>query len=67
MTSATQKLQILESLNALDPAQANDVLAYIKNMLNTSKEARYKKFKHEAMKEIRQELSRQRILTKVTV
>lgn len=66
MTGATQKLQILESLNALDQSQANDVLLYIKTMLNSSKEARYGKFKQEAMKEIRQALSHERILTKVS-
>ena len=38
MTTATQKLQILESLDALDQSQSEKVLAYIKNMLVASKE-----------------------------
>jgi hypothetical protein len=66
MTSATQKLQILESLNALDQGQANEVLAYIKNMLNASGQSQYRKFKREAMKEIRQAIKSERILTKAS-
>jgi tellurite resistance protein len=57
MTTATQKLRILESLDALDQTQSEKVLAYIKNMLATSNdEIRYKRFKREAMKEIRKAL-----------
>lgn len=63
MTTATQKLQILESLNALDQSQTEKVLAYIKNMLVTSRdEMQYKRFKREAMKEIRQALKTDRSL-----
>jgi tellurite resistance protein len=66
MTSATQKLQILESLNALDQYQANQVLAFINGIMNNTEEAQYKRFKREAMREIRQAINRERILTKVS-
>lgn len=63
MTTATQKLQILESLSALDHYQTEKVLAYIKNMLVSSRdESKYKRFKREAMKEIRQALKTDRSL-----
>lgn len=63
MTTATQKLQILESLNALDQSQTEKVLAYIKNMLVTSRDdMQYKRFKREAMREIRQALKTDRSL-----
>ncbi len=63
MTTATQKLQILESLNALDQSQTEKVLAYIKDMLVSSRdESQYKRFKREAMKEIRQALKTDRNL-----
>lgn len=64
MSNTTQKLSILESLNALDQAQAEKVLSYIKNLLNTSseEEMRYQRFKREAMKEIRQAINHERIL-----
>jgi tellurite resistance protein len=57
MNSVTKKLQILESLNDLDQAQTEKVLAYIKDMLTTTSDARYKRNKREAMKEIRQALN----------
>lgn len=62
MNSVTRKLQILESLNALDQTQTEKVLAYIKDMLTPSDEIQYKRNKREAMKEIRQALSRERRL-----
>lgn len=62
MNSVTKKLQILESLNALDQTQTEKVLAYIKDMLTPSDEIQYKRNKREAMKEIRQALSRERRL-----
>jgi tellurite resistance protein len=63
MTTATQKLQILESLNALDQSQSEKVLAYIKDMLVSSRdESTYRRFKREAMKEIRQALKTDRSL-----
>lgn len=63
MTSIHQKHEILESLNSLDPSQAEKVLEYIKGLLYTTPdEASYKKFKREAMKEIRHALGKGRQL-----
>lgn len=62
MNSVTKKLQILESLNALDQAQTEKVLAYIKDMLTTTSDVHYKRNKREAMKEIRQALNSERRL-----
>lgn len=63
MNSVTEKLQILESLNALDKTQTEKVLAYINDMLAPNKEEReYKRTKREAMKEIRQALNGSRRL-----
>lgn len=63
MTSATQKLRILESLDALDQSQSERVLAYISNLLAASQdENQYKRFKREAMKEIRKALKTDRSL-----
>jgi len=61
MTSIHQKHEILESLNSLDPSQTEKVLAYIKGLLYTTPdEASHKKFKREAMKEIRYALGKGR-------
>lgn len=63
MTSATQKLRILESLDALDQSQSERVLAYIRNLLAASQdENQYKRFKREALKEIRKALKTDRSL-----
>jgi mRNA-degrading endonuclease RelE of RelBE toxin-antitoxin system len=63
MYTIDQKHQILESLDALDQAQAEKVLSYIKGLLHTSREdAGYQKLKREAMKEIRQALGNGRKL-----
>jgi tellurite resistance protein len=63
MNSVTEKLQILESLNALDKTQTEKVLAYIKGMLAPNQEEQeYKRTKREAMKEIRQALNGSRRL-----
>lgn len=63
MTTATQKLKILESLSSLDQSQTEKVLAYIKNMEVSSRdESQYRRFKREAMKEIRQALKTDRSL-----
>ncbi len=63
MASATQKLQILESLNALDAAQTEKVLSYIRSLTSTTRdEMRYKLYKREAMKEIRKALRTERYL-----
>jgi tellurite resistance protein len=62
MNSVTKKLQILESLNAMDQTQMEKVLAYISDMLTPKNEVEYKRNKREAMKEIRQALNRERRL-----
>jgi hypothetical protein len=62
MTSVTNKLRILESLDALDQSQSEMVLTYIKEMLNPGDEIRHRRNKHEAMKEIRLALNRERRL-----
>ena len=63
MTSFHQRHQILESLNSLDQNQAEKVLEYIKGLLyKTPDEASYKRFKQEAMKEIRHALGKGRKL-----
>jgi hypothetical protein len=59
MTNIHQKHQILESIESLDPVQAEKVLEYIKGLLNPSKDGTgYQKLKREALKEIRQALSK---------
>jgi hypothetical protein len=59
MTTTDQKHQILESLDYLNQAQADKVLGYIHGLLSsTHEQARYKRQKTEAMKEIRQALSK---------
>ena len=62
MNSVTKKLQILESLSALDQTQTEKVLAYIKDMLAPRNEAEHKRNKREAMKEIRKALNSERRL-----
>lgn len=63
MTNIHQKHEILESLDSLDQSQAEKVLQYIKGMLITNQdEVTYKKFKREALKEIRQALGKGRKL-----
>ena len=57
MNSVTKKLQILESLSALDQTQTEKVLAYIKDMLAPRNENEQKRNKREAMKEIRKALN----------
>ena len=61
MTVTHQKLKILESLGSLDQVQTEEVLNYIKGLLQAPKaEADYNRFKREAMKEIRQALNNSR-------
>jgi len=60
MTTIHQKHQILESIEALDQTQAEQVLAYIKGLMVPRDEANYRKLKREAMKEIRQALGKNR-------
>jgi hypothetical protein len=51
------KLAILQSLDAMDKVQMEEVLIYIKSILNQpEKTTDYKAFKKEAMKEIRKAL-----------
>lgn len=49
------KLAILQSLDAMDKVQVNEVLTYIKDILSEPSKD-YHAFKKEAMKEIRQAL-----------
>jgi hypothetical protein len=50
------KLAILQSLDAMDQLQMENVLDYIKSILRNSDVADHKSFKKEAMKEIRKAL-----------
>ena len=63
MTSFNQKHQILESLDSLNQGETEKVLEYIQVLLSTHQhDADYKKFKREALKEIRQALGNSRKL-----
>jgi tellurite resistance protein len=62
MISVTNKLRILESLDALDQSQSEKVLAYIKELVNPREEIYHQQVKREAMKEIRQALNHNRRL-----
>jgi len=50
------KLAILQSLDAMDTVQMEEVLKYIKGVLHKPRFSNYQDFKKEAMKEIRQAL-----------
>ena len=55
------KLAILQCLDAMDKVQMEEVLGYIKCILNQpEKTTDYKSFKKEAMKEIRQALRQEK-------
>jgi hypothetical protein len=55
------KLAILQSLDAMDKVQMEEVLNYIKGILNQpEKTLDYKNFKKEAMKEIRKALRQEK-------
>jgi hypothetical protein len=57
----TPKSAIVESLDEMDNRQARKVLAYIRSLLVQSKEdADYRRFKQEALKEIRQAINREK-------
>jgi len=59
MTMNYKRLQILESLHTLDSTQAEKVLEYIRGLsYSTPDEAKYKRFKREAMREIRNALGK---------
>ena len=54
------KIAIQASLDELDSSQAEQVLNYIKNMLNQPRKTRdYYEFKREALDEIRRALTRE--------
>jgi len=53
------KLAILQSLDSMDSVQMEEVLKYIKGILNTTtRTVSYQVFKNEAMKEIAQALKK---------
>ncbi|MBX2895154.1 MAG: hypothetical protein KF763_06920 [Cyclobacteriaceae bacterium] len=55
------KLAILQSLDAMDKVQMEEVLTYIKGILNQPvRTSDYQAFKKEAMKEIRQALRQEK-------
>jgi predicted nucleic-acid-binding protein len=55
------KLAILQSLDAMDKVQMEEVLLYIKSILNQSgRNMDHKEFKKEAMKEIRKALRQEK-------
>jgi hypothetical protein len=57
----TPKSAIVESLDEMDNRQARKVLAYIRSLLVQGKEdADYRRFKQEALKEIRQAINREK-------
>ena len=64
MTTANQRLAIVESLNSLDASQTSKVLNYIKDLTETRNDLRHQMLKHKAMKEIRQALGNSRTLTR---
>jgi hypothetical protein len=64
MITVTQKLRIMESLDALNQTQSEKVLAYIRSMVNNQREEdQYKRFKREAMKDIRKALKTNKSLS----
>lgn len=61
------KLAILQSLDAMDQLQMEEVLNYIKGLLNKPALAPdYQSFKREAMKEIRQALRKEKKGLRIT-
>jgi hypothetical protein len=55
------KLAILQSLDAMDQFQMEEVMQYIKGLLNKPAQTDdYQSFKREAMKEIRQALRKEK-------
>ena len=54
------KLAILQSLDAMDQLQMENVLKYIKDVLQQPDSVDHKSFKKEAMKEIRKALRQNR-------
>jgi len=65
MTATLKKLQILESLQALDSLQAEKVYDYITKLTSMPKEdAGYQRMKRQAMAEIRQALHNEQKLNR---
>jgi hypothetical protein len=63
MTTFNQKHEILASLESLDQRQTEKVLEYIQGLLSTPrKDADYRRFKKEAIQEIRQALGKSRTI-----
>jgi hypothetical protein len=61
MINTNQRHQILETLSVMDAEQTEKVLAYMKGILYGEREKPvYQRFKREAMKDIRQALTRER-------
>ena len=59
MSTTELKVQIFESLDGLDQIQSEQVLAYIRSILNSRKdEEDYANFKKRAMGEIQQALNK---------
>lgn len=57
----SSKLAILQSLDSMDQIQMDEVMQYIKGLLNKpAKVNDYQSFKREAMKEIRQALRKEK-------
>lgn len=54
------KLAILQSLDAMDKVQMEEVLFYIKSVLHQPGKNTYKDFKKEAMKDIRKALRKEK-------
>jgi hypothetical protein len=63
MTNTNQRNQILETLDELDQQQTEKVLAFMKSFLQQDPhKIQYKRFKREAMREIRQAITQDRIM-----
>lgn len=61
MSSTELKVQILESLGGLDQLQSEQVLAYIRTILNSREEQEdYANFKQRAMDEIQRAINQSR-------
>lgn len=56
----SSKLAIMQSLDAMDQLQMEEVLKYIKGLLVQPESVNYPAFKREAMKEIRQALRKEK-------
>jgi hypothetical protein len=64
MTTVSQRLAIVESLNSLDDTQTSKVLDYIKGLTQTRNDLGHQMLKRKALQEIRQALGNNRTLTR---